>query len=217
MVEGIVFDMDGLLFDSERVVQRSWNIVGERMGFPEMGNHIYHTIGLNVDGRQAYFEKAIGPDFPMESFSQQTREVFHAIADREGVPLKPGAKELLIYAKTKGYKLAVASSSRRKHGMRLLSEEGIDVFFDEMIFGDMVTVAKPDPEIYLTACEQIQVKTYRAIALEDAPNGVKAAYRAHMIPVMVPDLVMPDCQVRQMCYRVYKDLFEVIQLLKKGA
>ena len=95
-IEGLVFDMDGLLVDSEKIVQRSWEHVGKILGYPDIGSHIYHTIGMNVVGREEYFRKHIAEDFPMEKFTAMTRQKFHEIVDTEGLDIKPGAKELLM-------------------------------------------------------------------------------------------------------------------------
>lgn len=125
-IKGLVFDMDGLLFDSERVVQKSWNEVGRQMGFGErFGDHIYHTIGFNVVRREQYFKEHVSPDFPMEEFTENTRRIYHRIMEEDGVDRKPGAEELLKYAKEHGYRLALATSSRELHAQLLLKKYGI--------------------------------------------------------------------------------------------
>ena len=95
--------MDGLLFDSERIVQRSWEIAGDELGIPHMGDVIYHTLGMNRAGRNEYFRKYIREDFPVEEFGKLTRDNFWKIVNKEGLPLKKGAKELLAYGKSQGY------------------------------------------------------------------------------------------------------------------
>lgn len=214
-IEALVFDMDGLLFDSERVVQRSWNITGEEMGYGKIGEHIYHTLGMNLKSRTEYFKKVYGPDFPMDKFSVETRRNFYKIADEEGVPLKRGALALLQYAKAKGYKTAIATSSRRDYATRQLAAGGIKEYFDGFVYGDMVTNSKPDPEIYLKACEQIGVSPENALALEDAPNGIRAAHAAGLRPIMVPDLVRPTDEIKAMTYLVLESLKDVIDILDR--
>ncbi len=213
-ITALIFDMDGLIFDSERVVQRSWNRAGEVLGIPEMGEHIYHTIGFNVVRREAYFRTAISKDFPMEQFNELTRAFFREIVAAEGLAMKPGVKELLSYAKEKGYRLAVASSSRREHAVDLLTKAGVYDYFDGSVFGDMVKNAKPDPEIYRTACEVIGAAPEKTVALEDAPAGVRSAAGAGLRAIMIPDLVQPDEETMKDVWKKYDTLLDVLALLK---
>lgn len=213
-ITALIFDMDGLIFDSERVVQRSWNRAGEVLGIPEMGEHIYHTIGFNVVRREAYFRTAISKDFPMEQFNELTRAFFRESVAAEGLAMKPGVKELLSYAKEKGYRLAVASSSRREHAVDLLTKAGVYDYFDGSVFGDMVKNAKPDPEIYRTACEVIGAAPEETVALEDAPAGVRSAAGAGLRAIMIPDLVQPDEETMKDVWKKYDTLLDVLALLK---
>ena len=157
--------MDGLLFDSERIVQRSWEIAGNELGIQYMGEVIYHTLGMNRTGRNEYFRKYIREDFPFEEFGELTRDNFWKIVDKEGLPLKSGAKELLAYGKAQGYKMAVATSSSREYAMRNLIRTGIDAYFDSVICGDMVKKAKPDPEIYQKASESLGIQPEYRVTL----------------------------------------------------
>ena len=213
-IRALVFDMDGLLFDSERVVQKSWYIAGERLGYPDMGEQIYHTLGFNAARRNAYFRATFGEAFPVETFNEMTREIFYQLKEKEGVPKKQGVDEILSYAKGAGYLLAVATSSRGPYSTELLKEAKIWQYFDAFVFGDMVTHAKPDPEIYLKACEMLDVQPSEAAALEDSPNGIRAVYGAGMHPIVVPDLVQPDEEIRSMCDWQCSSLLDVMEILK---
>ena len=206
--------MDGLLFDSERIVQRSWEIAGDELGIPHMGDVIYHTLGMNRAGRNEYFRKYIREDFPFEEFGKLTRDNFWKIVDKEGLPLKKGAKELLAYGKSQGYKMAVATSSSREYAMGNLIRAGIDSYFDSVVCGDMVKKAKPDPEIYLKAAALVGTLPECCMALEDAPAGIRAAHAAGMIPVLIPDLLEPPVEIAELAFRKYKSLREVIPLLE---
>lgn len=214
-IKALVFDMDGLLFDSERVVRKSWYLAGEKLGYPKIGDHIYHTLGFNVVRRNEYFRKTFGEEFPVDRFNQMTREIFHELKTKEGVPKKPGVDELLKYSRESGYLLGVATSSRREYSTELLKENGIWEYFNVFVFGDMVSHAKPDPEIYLKACGRLEVAPEEAMALEDSPNGIRSAYAAGMQPVVVPDLVTPDEEILSLCRWKCDSLFEVIRILKQ--
>lgn len=204
--KAFVFDMDGLIFDSERIVQRSWNLAGQEMGLGNVGEHIYYTLGMNRASRKKYYEEHIREDFPFEEFAKNTRKNFFAIVEKEGLPMKPGVIEILKFGKNNGMKLALATSSSRDYAMKCLKDAGIDTYFDGIVCGDMVTHSKPDPEIYLRACELVGVSPKDAVAFEDAPAGVKAAYTAGMKVVMVPDLVKPTGEVRKMVWQVWDTL-----------
>lgn len=215
MIEAIVFDMDGLLFDSERIVQRSWEEAGNQLGLEHMGETIYHTLGMNLAGRNHYFRNTIAKDFPCEEFAKQARIWFYKIVNEEGLPMKNGARELLEYGKANGYRMAIATSSRREYALKNLKAAKIYDFFDAGVFGDMVQHAKPDPEIYLKACASIGAAPANCIALEDAPAGIRAAYAAGMKPIMIPDLVAPTPEIEALLYETCDTLLGVIGIMEK--
>lgn len=210
--KAFVFDMDGLIFDSERIVKRSWNVSGQEMGLGNVGEHIYNTLGMNRASRKKYYEDNIRKDFPFDEFSALTRKNFFAIVEKEGLPMKPGVKEILAYGKENGMKLALATSSSRDYAMKCLRDAGIDTFFDGIVCGDMVTHSKPDPEIYLKACELVGVKPEEAVAFEDAPAGIRSAYAAGMKVVMVPDLVQPKEEIKDMIWQKWETLKDVFKM-----
>lgn len=214
MIEGLIFDMDGLLLDSERIVQRTWNAMSGELGIPNFGEHIYNTLGLNRSARSEYFYRTIGEDFPMERFLEGTRKLFYEIVEKEGLPVKTGVKELLEYGRKKGYKMAVATSSGGDYAKKVLSDAGIWEYFDGAVFGDMVTKTKPDPQIYLMACEAVGVSPENAMGFEDSPNGVRSAHSAGLVTVMVPDLVKPGKELDGLYDYCFATLLDVVSLLQ---
>lgn len=214
-IKAFVFDMDGLIFDSEKVVQRAWNMTGPEFGIENLGDHIYNTVGMNAARRKVYFQKALSEDFPFEEFTAQTRKRFREIVDSEGLEMKPGAEELIRFLKGKGYRLAVATSSSRAHATKLLKESGIYDCFDGMVFGDMVSHSKPDPEIYQKACDVIGVRPEESIAFEDAPSGVRSASAAGLKVVVVPDLVQPSEEIQELAWKQMDNLNEFITYIKE--
>lgn len=214
MIKGIIFDMDGLIFDSERVVQRAWSEIGEECGYPGMGEQIYQTVGFNRRRREEYFKSVYGQDFPHDLFVDKTRDIFSRIVETEGLPMKAGAKEVLMLAKEKRLRIGLATSSSSDYAKEELTTAGIYEYFDGFVFGNMVTKSKPDPEIYLKACEEVGIHPEDGLALEDAPSGVESAYRAGLRVIMVPDLVKPDEATRAKAWKVAGSLEEVIPLLK---
>ena len=193
----------------------AWNIVGCEMGYGNIGEHIYNTLGMNVVSRKNYFLKHIDPKFPHEEFTARTRVVFREIVDREGLAVKPGAKELIMLGKENGYRLAVATSSRIDYASRLLKEAKVYDYFDGFVFGDMVSHSKPDPEIYEKACEAIGVLPQQSVAFEDAPAGIRSAAAEGLRVVAVPDLVQPPKELEEMIWMKLDTLEEMVEYIKE--
>ena len=212
-IKGVVFDMDGLLLDTEKIVQRTWTDVGTRFGYPDMGQQIYHTLGFNRERRKEYFESVYGPDWPDEKIVEACGVRFTEIVQTEGIPVKKGARELLQHLKNKGIKIGLATSTAEEHAREELEGTGLWDYFDGRIFGNMITKSKPAPEIYEKACQAIGVEPKDAIALEDAPSGVQSAYNAGLRVVMIPDMVQPTEEVGALTFAVKNNLLEVIELV----
>lgn len=188
--EAVVFDMDGVMFDSERIVQYSFNKAGEEMGYGLLGDeNICFTLGMNRAGRKAYFKEKYGQDFPYDAFQERYSEIYKEYVKRNGLPVKPGLSELLEVLEKKGIPTAVATSSSRENALGNLGRAGVLKKFRAVITGDMVKEAKPDPEIYQKACACLDIEPEKAMALEDAPKGIIAAKRAGMYAVFVPDIL----------------------------
>lgn len=200
--------------DSERVVQRSWNYAGEKLGYGRIGEHIYHTLGFNVVRREAYFKSVYGEDFPMDKFNELTREKYYGICDKEGIGVKEGARELLIYAKEHGYKVGLATSSREIHAKASLEKVGLRKYFEGGVFGDRETCKAGSGNLHQSV-RAIGTEPVHSIALEDAPAGIRSASATGMIPVMIPDLAQPDEEVRGLCRYVYPTLLDVIKMLDR--
>lgn len=188
---GIVFDMDGLMYDTERIIMEAWNKTGEEMGYGPLGFHIFHTLGMSRTGRKEYFLRELGEDFPYDEFQERyAAETYRRTAS--SVPIKAGLYELLDFLKKEGYLTAVATSSSRESAHRKLKSSHLENYFDVLVCGDMVKKAKPDPEIYTIACEKLKNPPELLLALEDSKNGLKSALAAGMKAIMIPDLIK-DC------------------------
>lgn len=215
-LQAVVFDMDGLMFDSERYVQKSWDQAGEILGYGPLGHNIVNTMGLNRDDREKYFKKHYGQEFPFLKFMDTYRNAYYEMSKDSGIPAKEGLHELLNLLKRHGIKMAVATSSSQEHAFGNLKREGIRDYFQMVVTGNMVKRGKPEPEIYLTACKGLDVAPEKAIALEDAANGIRAAYRAGMMPVIIPDLVKDTSLVDNLLFGKYKSLLDFAKELEKN-
>lgn len=189
---GFVFDMDGLMYDTERIIMNAWDKTGKEMGYGPLGFHLFSTLGMSRSGRKDYFQKTLGMDFPYDEFQERYAEETYRQTENT-VPVKPGLYELLDYLKQEHYVLAVATSSSRESALRKLKNSHLEQgYFDVIICGDMVKRAKPDPEIYQIACQKLQKSPSQLVALEDSENGLKSALSADMGAIMIPDLIR-DC------------------------
>lgn len=189
---GFVFDMDGLMYDTERIIMNAWDKTGKEMGYGPLGFHLFSTLGMSRSGRKDYFQNTLGMDFPYDEFQERYAEETYRQTENT-VPVKPGLYELLDYLKQEHYVLAVATSSSRESALRKLKNSHLEQgYFDVIICGDMVKRAKPDPEIYQIACQKLQKSPSQLVALEDSENGLKSALSAGMGAIMIPDLIR-DC------------------------
>lgn len=215
-VKGAVFDMDGLLLDTERVADMAWERAGAEFGLADPQKAINACRGLNDAGMRAYFEKACDADFDYEGFRARARALSHEVTDAK-VPVKEGAAEILQTLKKKGIRLAVASSTREVTVRDQLSRGGLLQYFDEVITGDMVTEGKPLPEIFEKACAALGLAPSECLAFEDSVNGLRSAYRAGTFPVQIPDVQKPGIESNALSWKTFPSLLAARDwLLKSG-
>ncbi len=188
-LSAIIFDMDGLMFDTEDMIRQAWDVIGPRMGFGKMGHHIYNTLGMNARKRRQYFADAMGKEFPFDDFTAEYRAECERFMAEHGVPIKDGLFELLDFLKEKDVRMAVATGSSEFFAKEKLGGAGCLSYFETIICGNMIEHSKPDPEIYQKTCQAMGIPCEEALALEDSPYGLQAAVAAGMYSIMVPDLI----------------------------
>lgn len=216
-VKAVVFDMDGLMFDTEQLYLDCWDYVEEQMGITVDREALKETIGLNSQDSYRVLERIFGPGEHIDLYRHLNDEEMVRRMNRDGISLKKGLFMLLDFLRDNGYKKAVATSTSCKSALFMLEKAGVLPYFDFVVCGDMIQRGKPDPQIYLTACEGLSELPQVCAALEDSYNGIISASRAGMVPVMVPDLIAPTEELaRHYRFRV-PSLLDVIDLLKNGA
>ena len=215
--KAVVFDMDGVIFDSERLVLECWMELAERNKIPEMEQTFYKCIGTNRAQTKEIFEECYGTQFDYEKFREEASVLYHTRYDDGRLPMKPYVVELLEYLKEQGIPVCVASSTRYAVVEQEIRDAGILPYFQSLTCGDMVKRSKPDPEIFLMACKSLSVAPEETIAIEDSFNGIRAAHRAGMFPVMVPDMVAPDEEMKTLAGKIFADLSEVKSWLEEAA
>ena len=213
-MKAVVFDMDGVLFDTEIVCMKAWMAVAERRGLSGMEEIFNQVIGLNANDSRLIVLKAYGEDFDYPGFRQEAAEFFQKDIRENGLPVKPGVPEILEWLKGSGYKVGLASSTRSESVLSHLKQAEMEDYFSVVVTGDMIEHSKPRPDIYLLACSRLGVKPQEAYAIEDSPNGVRSAHAAGMHTVMVPDMIPPDEEMKRLSRVILKDLPEVLDYLK---
>lgn len=208
-MKAFIFDMDGLMFDTERVFIGAWDYAGEKLGLGKAGYMLYRTLGSNTAACNQIWRDEFGPEVDVEAMWRFTREYMDDYYNRYAVTVKKGLFDLLTYLSRKGYKLAVASSTKREKVEKHLMDTGVRNYFDAVVCGDMVERSKPEPDIYLRAAECLGVQPEDCCALEDSRNGLLSAHAAGMQAIMVPDLWQPDDTVKQFILGPFESLLDV--------
>ena len=212
--QAVVFDMDGVIFDSERAIQECWDMIGEKYDIPDARETCLMTLGVNMTEVVRIFKARYGQKFPFEKYSEEVNRLYWEKFDDGRLPMKPGVVELLEYLKQSGKKIALASSTYREKVMREIQAAGLQLYFDELICGDMVERSKPDPDIYLKACAALSVNPSEAYAIEDSYNGIRSASRAGLHPIMVPDIKGPTEEMKTLTEVILPSLHDVLEYLK---
>lgn len=215
-VEAVVFDMDGLMFETEKLWLDAVVKTNEEYGYNVSPELIVQCMGMRRDFIDLKLKESLGEDFETEKFLKLNRMFMDEDVKQNGLKQKKGLKELLDFLKSKNIKMAVASSSSIEKIKQRFNEAGISLdYFDSIIGGDMVTISKPNPQIYLKSCEVLGVNPANAIALEDSDYGIMSAYNAGMIAILIPDIKPPSMEVINMAYKKLDDLSQVIDLFNK--
>lgn len=209
MMKAVIFDMDGLMINSERVTYECYKIYLKNLGM-EITEEFYKTLlGQTIDVCREKFYKQYGGNFPYEDSVKKVHAMMTEKFVTEGVPVKKGLLELLQYLKKNNYKIIVATSSERKRVDVILNSAGITQYLDDSICGDEVQNGKPNPEVFLKACEKLGVSRDEALVIEDSEAGIQAAFDGGIKVICVPDMKNPEEQYKRMATLICKDLTEV--------
>lgn len=213
-IKGVIFDMDGLMFDTERLTFEIIRGTLADMGLEFSLDNYIKTIGMrSVEVAQSYRD-LYGEDFDNDEMHKEAMRRFWKYTAENGVPVKKGLFELLDCLKQQNITTALATSTTEKSAREILKRANVLDYFDCLICGDAVKHGKPDPEIYVTAVNAIGQRAKDCIALEDSINGIKSAYLAGLKAIMVPDLLKPNDEIRPMLFALCDDLTQVIQYIK---
>ncbi len=214
-IEAVIFDMDGTLFDTEKVYRAAWREAGKRMNFAALEEALAACTGCNAADTRKHFETKYADVVDYDTFFALREEIYEEIVEREGLQLKPGARETLQWLRAHGLRIALGTSTNPPRVPRNLERAGLTSYFDAVVMGDMVKKGKPDPQTFLLAAELLGVDPTRCLGVEDSFNGVRALHAAGMYTVMVPDLHRPDQGLLPLIRNVCETLFEIQPLVAK--
>ena len=212
-MRGAIFDMDGLLLDSESLYQRCWHELARELGAVLPPDFVSEITGSGTERSRAVLREYYPMTDPDELMAACRARVM--ILEETELTLKPGAAELLEALHGAGWRLAVASSSPRDMVSTNLNRTGLARWIDSMVCGGETERGKPFPDIILLAAERMGLRPEDCMVLEDSPNGLEAARAAGSLPVMVPDLVPPTEEIRSFC-AVYPSLCDVLDAVRSG-
>ena len=208
-IKGAVFDMDGLMFDTENLTYKLQRDILAEAGLEFSLDDYKKTIGKRLADLPVLFYDLFGESYDFDRFRLECRNAYIKYTEEYGVPVKDGLFELLDKLKEKDIKIALATSTTRRSAERTLKIAGVFDYFDELVCAEDVKNGKPDPEPFLKAAEKLSLEPSECMALEDSVNGIKSAYLAGMKTVMVPDLIEPDDEIKAMCDLILGSLNEL--------
>ena len=216
MIEGVIFDMDGLMFDTEPLWTDAWYVVLPKFGFPEVPPALPDAMrGSSGEVSYRIMRSFLGEDADAPAIWARMKEEVHEMLTR-GVVKKPGLDELLAFLAEHDLPMAVASSSPHDIIEMDLANGKVCDYFTYIVSGEDVDRPKPDPQVFLVSAERMGTDPARTLVLEDSLNGVRAGAAGGFVTVMVPDMIAPTDEIRALYTRECKDLFEVRDLLAAG-
>ena len=211
MIKAVLFDMDGTLIDTEKYYRRFWPLAMAEFGYHLTDEQVLSMRSLGRPFAPARLKAWFGEDLDYYAIRARRTEMMEKQLEKDGISLKPGAVEILEELKRRGIPAAVATATPLERTEKYLNLTGIRPYFSKIISATQVKEGKPSPDIYLYACEQLGLLPEECMAVEDAPNGILAAYRAGLKVVMVPDQTQPTKEDKKYLYACVDRLDELAE------
>lgn len=214
MIKGLIFDMDGLLIDTERLSYEALVRDCKERGFELTLEQFLSIRSLSIPKCEEKFKGYFGEDFDFEDSFRKHFLYMNEHMDKYGVPMKKGADNLLKYAKEKGLRIALATSTPLPIAEGYLRSLGLWDYFHKVQSAADIKNGKPAPDVYLAAAKLLELAPSECMAFEDSPNGVRSASSAGCVTVMVPDLSGPDEELEKLIYACAQDLDDAINIIE---
>lgn len=214
MVKAIIFDMDGLIFDSEKLLVKYWCQAANEMGFPMEREHALNLRSLARKFAEPYLQGLFGSGFDYTKVRARRMELMAQHLEQHPLEVKRGLAQLLDFLAQEKIPAAIATATDIARASEYLERAGVLERFDRVVCASMVESGKPKPDIYLYAAAQLGLPPQDCAALEDSPNGVRSASAAGCVTIMVPDLTEPNEELRALIYASAESLADVPEILK---
>jgi len=211
-IKGVIFDMDGLLIDTETMYLKAWPPVGEMMGLPITEALAFATVGHGAKETEEVFQAELGEAFTIERARPLIGQWIIDYVAQNGLDVKPGVRKLAELLRRRGMPMAIGSSNTGVNVRAFLEEAKLLPYFDAVVTADLVERAKPAPDIFLKAAKNLGLAPEQCLVFEDSPTGVEAAHAAGCVTVMVPDLVQPCDVTKERCFQIISSLEEAPSL-----
>ncbi len=215
-IKAVIFDLDGTVIDTEKLLVKYWCMAANEFGFPMEREHALNLRSLARKYAEPLLKEWFGDDCDYSTVRNRRMELMTAHINKYGLETKSGIKELLIYLGENGYKRAVATATDLTRAGNYLKDVGLFEYFDCIISAHQVKNGKPKPDVYLYAVEQLGLTPDECIAVEDSPNGVISASDAGCHTIMVPDLTLPDNELRKRISALCTTAKDIITVLENN-
>jgi DNA helicase-2/ATP-dependent DNA helicase PcrA len=212
-IRAVLFDLDGTLTDTEKYYQVAWPKALKHFGYEVEDWMPLELRSLGRPFAPERFKEWFGEDFDYSKVREYRKGIVEEMIKETGIPLKPGAKEILTWLREHGILTALVTANNYSRAERYLKKIDLFDYFDKIICADMVSQGKPAPDIYAFACKELGLEPSDTFAVEDSPNGVTSAYLAGCNVIMVPDLTQPDEELKKKIYYKAEKLLDLIELL----
>ena len=212
---GVLFDMDGLVLDSEVLYTRFWREAAHALGYPMTATQSLGMRSLGKKLGQPYLESLFGPTVDYTTMREKRIELMDAYVEEHGIAPKPGIYELMDFLNEHQIPAAITSSSPMEYIQKHLAKANLLHRFQALCSGHNVPNGKPAPDIYLLGAETLGLDPKNCLALEDSPTGIRAGYAAGCLPVMIPDLGQPDEDTKDLLFAKADSLVDIITIIKQ--
>lgn len=210
----VIFDMDGTLFDTEKIGYLSWKAYGEKYHYDVVDEMILQVFGRTKQSAMPIFRKYFPDDWDIDECYRFRDQFKHEYKEKYGPLPKTDLNRLLTTIKNMGYRLAICSSTRREIIDYNLAFDDLEHYFDVIVDGTMSKRGKPYPDIYRITANKLNVEPNKCLVIEDSKSGILAAHKAGMDVIMVVDKIQPDDELKQICMKIYYQLDDILEILK---